>query len=338
MEGQSTSESLNETCQPNTPVHAQQSEKPRWADRLTRLRRQAARLQEWLATHGPKMGKQGKEIKSNVTENDSAKMATSHGVIQGYNAQAFVDAQHQVIMAAEVFGDGTDSGHLSAVLAGAKRNMQVLGHEEGYCAGKKLLADPSYFSDGNLKSCEEEHLDAYIPDPQYRPRASRLANQERDTLTTKTRFRREDFQYDERTERYRCPNGKLLRLKARASKRKSGVYRLYVSNKEDCQSCELRAHCLSGRRKTRRNLSIPVEQPPTPVTRSQQMIAKMDTDEGRRQYRQRFEIVEPVFANIRTQKRLDHFTLRGKQKVDIQWMLYSLVHHIEKILHYGKVP
>jgi hypothetical protein len=33
---------------------------------------------------------------------------------------------------------------------------------------------------------------------------------------------------------------------------------------------------------------------------------------------------------IRTQRRMDRFTLRGKIKVNIQWMLYCMVHNIEK--------
>ena len=66
------------------------------------------------------------------------------------------------------------------------------------------------------------------------------------------------------------------------------------------------------------------------------MIAKIDTEEGRQQYSQRLEIVEPVFGNIRAQKRLDRFTLHGKQKVNIQWLLYCMVHNIEKIVNYGE--
>ena len=45
-----------------------------------------------------------------------------------------------------------------------------------------------------------------------------------------------------------------------------------------------------------------------------------------------------MFANIRSNKRLDRFTLRGKIKVNIQWLLYCLVHNIEKILNYGMAP
>jgi hypothetical protein len=34
--------------------------------------------------------------------------------------------------------------------------------------------------------------------------------------------------------------------------------------------------------------------------------------------------------------RMDRFTLRGRIKVTIQWMLYCLVHNIEKILNFGR--
>ena len=65
------------------------------------------------------------------------------------------------------------------------------------------------------------------------------------------------------------------------------------------------------------------------------MIAKIDSKKGRETYCQRIAIVEPVFANVRTHKRMNRFTLRGKIKVTIQWLLYCMIHNIEKIVHYG---
>jgi len=65
------------------------------------------------------------------------------------------------------------------------------------------------------------------------------------------------------------------------------------------------------------------------------MKLKIDSLLGRQIYARRLAIVEPVFANIRVHKRLDHFTLRKKRKVDIQWKLFALVHNIGKILQYG---
>jgi Transposase DDE domain len=46
---------------------------------------------------------------------------------------------------------------------------------------------------------------------------------------------------------------------------------------------------------------------------------------------QRIATVEPVFANIRHHKKMDRFTLRTKVKVGIQWLLYCVVHNIEKM-------
>ena len=68
---------------------------------------------------------------------------------------------------------------------------------------------------------------------------------------------------------------------------------------------------------------------------SKEMVKKVETEIGRRIYPQRVAIVEPVFGNIRTQKRMDRFTLRGKIKVNIQWLLYCMVHNIEKVVNYG---
>ena len=65
------------------------------------------------------------------------------------------------------------------------------------------------------------------------------------------------------------------------------------------------------------------------------MQRRVDTPEGRAQYGRRFATVEPVFANLRHNKGLDRFTLRGQKKVDTQWKLFCLVHNIEKLAHHG---
>ena len=72
-----------------------------------------------------------------------------------------------------------------------------------------------------------------------------------------------------------------------------------------------------------------------PGNLSKAMAAKIDSEEGRRIYPQRLAIVEPVFANIQTHKGMNRFTLRGKIKVNVQWLLYCMIHNIGKILRYG---
>jgi transposase len=324
--------------------HKKQSkgDKHKRAERLKRLRRHVERTRTWLANNEAKIGRQGKEIKSNITDNESAKMSSSHGVIQGYNVQAVVDGKHQVIVAAEAFGDGQDGRHLSLMMPGLKENIKAIGLGDDYLEGKQFLSDSNYFSDANLKTCEDEKLDAYIPDCNFRKRDPRFADQKRykpkKKKRQKKRFGLDDFTYDEATKCYRCPNGKLLRLRVHEHRLKHRVYRRYVANEEDCWECPLRNKCLSQKKTKRKHLGIPVDEPVTKEkSRCQKMIEKIDTTEGKQRYSQRLPIVEPVFANIRTQKGLDHFTLRGKQKVDIQWTLYALVHNIEKLANYGNL-
>jgi len=68
---------------------------------------------------------------------------------------------------------------------------------------------------------------------------------------------------------------------------------------------------------------------------SKAMAAKVDSEEGRRIYHRRIAIAEPVFANLRILKAMNRFTLRGKIKVNIQWLLYCMVHNIGKIIGSG---
>jgi hypothetical protein len=56
---------------------------------------------------------------------------------------------------------------------------------------------------------------------------------------------------------------------------------------------------------------------------------------GRQLYSQRIGTVEPVFANIRHNKRLTRFNHRGREKVNTQWNLYCMVHNIEKLAKTG---
>ncbi len=48
-------------------------------------------------------------------------------------------------------------------------------------------------------------------------------------------------------------------------------------------------------------------------------------------------VVEPVFGNIGTNKGLNRFSLRGKEKVNGQWKLYCMIQNIEKLMRYGNM-
>lgn len=65
------------------PVEPELAEKA--SRRIERLDQEAAQLRQWLNEHpSDRKGRKGSIRKSNRTDNESAKMATSKGVIQGY--------------------------------------------------------------------------------------------------------------------------------------------------------------------------------------------------------------------------------------------------------------
>ncbi len=68
------------------------------------LKEKVKKIKTWLNDNDDKPGKTGKPRKSNVTDNESAKMKTSKGVIQGYDGVAMVDSKHQVVVHAAAFG------------------------------------------------------------------------------------------------------------------------------------------------------------------------------------------------------------------------------------------
>jgi len=45
--------------------------------------------------------------------------------------------------------------------------------------------------------------------------------------------------------------------------------------------------------------------------------------------------IEPVFGNITSNKGLNKLSLRGKAKVTCQWMMFCMVHNMEKLWRYG---
>ena len=217
------------------------------------------------------------------------------------------------------------------LIDGAKANMKALGHGDDYFKGTILTADALYHSSKTLEKCIVEGIDAYIPDKNYRKRDPNLkikkVYRERGIRWLKAK----DFVYDEGNDVYKCPRGNTLKHKAKPVK-DGVVYHQYVVDAGSCDGCEMKVRCIKkdGKRKW---LNVPVERiSPNPI---REMMEKIDSAHGREIYRQRFGIVEPVFGNIRSQKRLNRFTLRGKIKVNIQWLLYCMVHNIEKIMRYG---
>jgi transposase len=311
------------------------------------------KVDRFLKTQAPRMG-QGKrptEIKSNITDNESAKMTTSKGTIQGYNGVAAVDKKHQVIIDAQAFGHGQEHHTLQPVLERIKTRYQDLGIRKDVYKGRSkvtVTADTGYANEANMQYLHDQRIDAYIPDNQFRSRDPKFADQ-------KTKYGRRhqeqnvgapsvipasEFHFDPIQKTCICPAGESLRLQGQLDGGNGKLTLLFEGRLLQCRNCALKQRCMQKpeqadhRKGHGRQVSFIVRSRPT---FTDWMKQRVDSAEGKRIYSHRMSTVEPVFANITCSKKLRHFSLRGKDKVQGQWQLFCLIHNIEKLIKYGEM-
>ena len=114
-------------------------------------------------------GKPKPQAQRNFTDPGSHILKGADGWIQGYNCQAAVDGDHQVIVAIGVSNQPSDAVHLLPMLERIQANTGELPNA--------LIADAGYCSTANLEACEEIGMNAYISTSRQqhgqRPRPSR---------------------------------------------------------------------------------------------------------------------------------------------------------------------
>ncbi|HZG45397.1 MAG TPA: IS1182 family transposase [Allosphingosinicella sp.] len=96
----------------------------------------------------------------NFTDPESKLMKTKDGFIQGYNAQAAVDASSQVIVAEMLLNEQNDVGALAPMLARIKQNT---GRQ-----ARELSADTGYCSEANLCELSRRHVRGYVATGRHR--------------------------------------------------------------------------------------------------------------------------------------------------------------------------
>ncbi len=90
----------------------------------------------------------------NFTDPDSRIMKTKDGFIQGYNAQAAVDGQAQIIVAQELTNAANDQAQLAPLLDQIKTNLRQNPDEAS--------ADAGYCSEANLRTLKRRRIAGYI--------------------------------------------------------------------------------------------------------------------------------------------------------------------------------
>jgi hypothetical protein len=296
---------------------------------IKRLEKKLKGLNNFLKEASPKKGVTVAEVQSNITDNESARIKGPHGFIQGYNGITIADSANQVIICAEAIGSGAESGCFPQMLDNLEENMKTLTGKVKPLKKALLEGDTGYFSEDNLQEASKRGIEVIIPDPQFRQRDPYFAEKKNEKVKKKKKFTIEDFSYDEKSNCYTCPAGKVLKYMCDVTLRNNSG-KQYRAQSSDCINCPLIDDCIKKRGGGKPARALYKVDKKYENNLSEEMRKKIDTPVYRELYSRRMQIIEPVFSNITYCKGMNRFTLRTKTKVNTQWLLYCIVHNMWK--------
>jgi hypothetical protein len=301
---------------------------------IRRLEKRIRKIGEFLKEAEPKIGSSGTEIQTNITDNESARIKGPHGYIHGFNGIAVVDSGNQVIVSAEAIGFGSESGCFPQMLDSLEENMKKITGKKKPLKEALVTADTGFFSEDNLQEAAKRKIDVLIPDPQFRQRDPIFDGRESHKETSaKQYFTAEDFTYNEKEDSFTCPAGKILPYKCSIEfKKRNTSGKQYRCKKSVCEKCSIIDKCIRKRSDKKSFRTLYIMDRKYEDNLSEEMKKKIDDPAYRELYSRRMQIVEPVFSDITYCKGMDRFTLRTKRKVNIQWLLYCIVHNIGKCI------
>jgi hypothetical protein len=225
----------------------------------------------------------------------------------GYNVQIAVDAEHKLLICAEVVNDGNDKHQLVPM---SKLAKETLGVDE-----LDTAADNGYFLQMAIKECEDAGITPYVAMPKQ-------------TTPTRNdgRIPSETFEYHESHDVYQCPGGQFVAPTGRKKRRKDGSYEIhYTSDPVACAGCPLRVQCL------------PEKTPYRQIFRwehtgvIERHKARMEADAGEHM-RLRSSLAEHPFGTLKRWCGWNHFLLRGFEKVRVALSLWMLSYNFKRVL------
>ena len=237
-----------------------------------------------------------------------------------YNAQAAVDAESGVIVAAELTNVAPDVGHLPALAAEVRTLRDVAERPEDHLT--TVSADAGYFS-GENAAHDGTGLDLLI------------AAGRDDPATAASRsgiWSAECFGYDAARDVWVCPAEKLLlrQVTPSGSTGRPSKHR-YLAAIDDCAACPLRARCLKPGEE--RRLLVAQRSRSTGAMRF-----KLRQPDARRRYARRKTIVEPVFGQLKEARGFATLSLRGLARAAGEYLLACLAHNLGKLLRVCPLP
>jgi transposase len=274
---------------------------PALGEKLKQLRERQQKRQEQLR----QLEESGETQIAEVDADARLLSKKGHGTLAGYNVQSVVDAKHKLIVTGEVTQDGNDEQQLAPMGLAAKA---ALGVEQ-----LTSTQDQGYFNAQQIKTCADNGIIPYVPEPDKQAQARQQG-----------RFVRDAFQYEAENNGYRCPAGKTLKYSTTVQKGKKTLW-LYRSSVPVCASCPLKGLCLPPKTAYR---TISRWEHEEIIEAHRERMAQ----EGAEKMRQRSGLCEHPFGTLKRWCGWTHFLLRGLEKVRAEWSLLMLAYNFKRVL------
>jgi transposase len=230
-----------------------------------------------------------------------------------YNAQAVVDAESGVIIAAVLTNVAPDMRHLPALVAEVRALRDGVGLLDDHLT--TVSADAGYFSGENADE-DGNGLDLLIAAGRDDPAGA---------ATNAMVYSVDHFSYDPGRDVWICPADKLLHLTPPTGQRGRPSVNQYRAVSADCADCPLRAYCLKPGEDHR--LLQAKDRRATGAMRF-----KLRQPDARRRYARRKAIVEPVFGQLKEACGFTTLSLRGLARAAGEYLLACLAHNLGKLL------
>ena len=249
-----------------------------------------------------------------LTDQESRFMINKKGMIElAYNTQITVDHKLGIIVANDVCQDRNDMYQLKPQIKMVEENCGLLK------VGTKLSADTGYYSGNNIHYLNCKRLDPYIPEKEVTK-----------TITENVedmRFDISKFEYDEENDEFICPEKQSLKfLYEGYEKERERKYRLYKGT--ECKKCKFSKNC-TKRKDGIRHLKI------AEFSKDRKQLAeKMKTEEAKKTFRQRQQVVEPAIGNYKENLGFREFLTRGIRSVRNEFNLVCTAVNLKKIWIY----
>lgn len=226
----------------------------------------------------------------NPGDEDARMMKCRVGTKFAYNAQAMVDQESKLIVAADVVVDESDNYQLVPMLEQVEENLRGVA--------KQTLADGGYEASTQFAKAEEKGYAVLV-----------------NVAEPKGPYDASYFTYDAQQDQCVCPRGEALPfdgVKARDEKVQPYEVRVYRCHRYE--TCPVRWQCSKSR--SGRTVQI---NPNYQALRRQRETLK---DEAMRELlKLRGSIIEPLFGWSKEGFGFRRWTVRGLEKVKTQWLL-----------------